>query len=79
VFGAAEGRVVAHDIFLDGSLFRKSDPSVPSNIFVGDFQAGLVMQIQRIQIAYTYVLRTKEFKPQSDDQQFAAVSVSAKF
>ena len=78
-FGGAEGRAVAHDIFLDGSLFRKSDPSVPSNIFVGDFQTGLVMQIQRIQIAYTYVLRTKEFKPQSDDQQFAAVSVSAKF
>ncbi|MBK8542978.1 MAG: DUF2219 family protein [Caulobacteraceae bacterium] len=31
VFAGIEGRAVAHNIFLDGSLFRDDDPSVSSN------------------------------------------------
>lgn len=79
VFAGAEGRAVAHSIFLDGSLFDDDDPGVASKTFVGDFQGGLVMQFRRVQIAYTYVLRTKEFEGQPDSQQFGAVSISAKF
>lgn len=79
VFAGAEGRAIAHSIFLDGSLFDDNDPSVPSKVLVGDFQGGLVMQFRRAQIAYTYVLRTKEFDGQPNSQQFGAVSISAKF
>lgn len=78
-FAGAEGRAVAHNIFLDGSLFRDGDPSVESNIFVGDFQAGIVFQLRRFQIAYTNVFRSREFKTQEGAQQFGAVSVSVKF
>ncbi len=78
-FAGAEGRAVAHEIFLDGSLFRDGDPSVDSNALVGDFQLGVVFQVRRLQIAYTNVFRTKEFKAQEGAQQFGAVSVSVKF
>lgn len=79
LFGGAEGRAVAHSIFLDGSLFRDGDPHVSSKALVGDFQGGLVMQFRRVQIAYTYVLRTREFEGQQGPQKFAAISLSAKF
>ncbi|WP_395075673.1 lipid A deacylase LpxR family protein [Hyphococcus sp.] len=79
LFAGAEGRAVAHDIFLDGSLFRSGDPSVDSNAFVGDFQIGVVFQVRRIQLAYTNVIRTREFTTQQGAQQFGAVSLSVKF
>ena len=79
VFAGAEGRAVAHNIFLEGSLFREGDPSVDKHVLTGDFQAGLVMQVRRIQVAYTYVYRTEEFATQDGAQQFGAVSISGKF
>ncbi|MBK6705666.1 MAG: lipid A deacylase LpxR family protein [Caulobacteraceae bacterium] len=56
VFASIEGRAVAHNIFLDGSLFRDDDPSVSSNTFVTDMQ-GLVVQVLQTQVASTYVER----------------------
>lgn len=79
LFAGAEGRAVAHNMFLDGSLFRENDPSVDSNVFVGDFQLGVVFQVRRFQISYTNVLRTEEFTTQEGVQQFGAVAISAKF
>lgn len=79
VFAGIEGRAVAHNIFLDGSLFRDDDPSVSSNTFVTDVQAGLVVQVLQTQIAFTYVDRAEEFKEQTSPQRFGAVSISRKF
>ncbi len=79
LFAGVNGSAVAHDIFLDGSLFRDGDPHVDKNVFVGEVQAGLALQFRRVQIAYTFVTRTKEFKTQTSAQQFGAVSISAKF
>jgi len=39
VFAGAEGRVVAHNIFLDGNSFATSQ-SVPKKTLVADFQIG---------------------------------------
>lgn len=79
LFAGVEARAVAHEIFLDGSLFRNDDPSVDSHVFVGDFQAGLVVQVRRVQISYTNVVRTKQFTTQEGAQQFGALSVAVKF
>jgi hypothetical protein len=79
VFAGLEARAVAHNIFLDGSLFRDDDPSVSSKVLTGDIQAGVVAQLRRIQLAYTYVVRAKEFDEQDEGQQFGAVSLSVKF
>lgn len=79
LFAGAEARAVAYDAFLDGRLFHSGDPSVPSKVFVGDFQGGLVTQIRRIQISYTYVVRTEEFDGQDGAQRFCAITLSSKF
>lgn len=79
LFLGAGGSAVAHNIFLDGSLFREGDPSVDSRVLVGEVQAGLAVQFRRVQMAYTVVMRTKEFDTQDGAQQFGAVSISTKF
>jgi hypothetical protein len=79
LFLGAGGSAVAHNIFLDGSLFRDGDPSVGSRVLVGEVQAGLAMQFRRVQIAYTFVGRTKEFDAQDGAQEFGAISISTKF
>lgn len=79
VFAGVEGRVVGHNIFLDGSLFDKSSPSVDSNRFVADFQGGAVIQYGSTQLALTYVERTDEFKTQDERQRFGALSLSFKY
>lgn len=79
LFLGLSGNAVAHNIFLDGSLFRDDDPSVDSRTFVGEIQAGLAVQVRRVQIAYTFVERSKEFETQSSHQEFGAVSIAVKF
>lgn len=78
VFGGVEGRAVAHDIFLDGSLFKDDDPHVEKEDFVVDLQAGLVLQMGKTQLGLTYVERTEEFETQGIPQRFGAVSLSRK-
>ena len=60
-FGAADGRAVGRDIFLDGNTFRDSR-SVSKETFVADFGAGIGIIAGRWQITYTIVWRTREFK-----------------
>lgn len=79
LFIGVNGSAVAHNIFLDGSLFRDGDPSVDKKVLVGEVQAGLALQFRRVQLAYTFVTRTKEFEMQESAQQFGAVSLSVKF
>lgn len=61
VFGAADGRAVARDIFLDGNTFRHSR-SVPKEPFVADLSAGVGFIAGRWQLTYTQVWRTREFE-----------------
>ena len=78
VFAGIEGRGVVRNIFLDGNSFRDSH-SVDKKPFVGDLQAGLAVMIGRVRLAYTHVIRTREFEEQDDADQFGAVSLSVKF
>jgi len=78
-FAGGEVRARAHNIFLDGSLFRDDDPSVEKNVVVSDLQAGLAGQWKQSQVAFTYVVRSEEFETQDERQQFAAVSLSRRF
>lgn len=79
LFSGLELRAVAHDIFLDGSLFRSSEPSVPSRPLVLDVQAGGLVQYRDTQVSLTFVQRTKEYEGQSNDQRFVALSLSRRF
>jgi len=64
LFGAADGRAVAHDIFLDGNTFRSSR-SVDKKPFVADLSTGVGLIAGRWQLTYTQVWRTPEFKTES--------------
>ncbi|HEX2853053.1 MAG TPA: lipid A deacylase LpxR family protein [Opitutaceae bacterium] len=61
VFGAADGRAIARDIFLDGNTFRESR-SVEKERFVADLSTGVGLIAGRWQITYTQVWRTREFE-----------------
>ena len=78
LFAGAQGRAVARNIFLDGNSFKDS-ASVDKKHFVADIQAGVVVQIKDVQLAYTFVTRTKEFETQDERQTFGALSLSFKF
>ncbi|MFC3303098.1 lipid A deacylase LpxR family protein [Parvularcula lutaonensis] len=79
VFAGAQLEAVAHNIFLDNSLFRDRGPSVESKAWVWDTQAGIAAQIGGVQASFTYVLRSEEFFGQDGDQRFGALTVSTRF
>jgi lipid A 3-O-deacylase len=78
VFAGFQGRAVLRNIFLDGNTFRDSH-SVEKKPFVGDLQAGLVIQWESFRISYTQVLRTKEFEGQDVSDVLGSLSLSYYF
>lgn len=78
VFAGVEGRAVARNVFLDGNTFRDS-PSVDRNVFVGDLQAGVAITWDDARLAYTHVLRTREFEGQDEMDRFGSVSLTLRF
>ena len=44
--------------------------------FVGDVQFGVVLTLPRARLAYTHILRSKEFDTQESEDQFGAISLS---
>ena len=83
IFASGEGRVVGHNIFLDGNTWKDSH-SVDKRPFVADLNVGLVMRTplgggsesRGFQIAYIQNYRTKEFYGQTRRDVFGSVSVS---
>jgi lipid A 3-O-deacylase len=78
VFAGLEGRAVARNIFLDGNTFRHSR-SVNKKYFVADIMGGAVVTFNKFRLAYTHVLRTKEFKGQDGMDNYGAVTLTARF
>ncbi|MCP1335556.1 lipid A deacylase LpxR family protein [Futiania mangrovi] len=78
LFAGVEGRAVARNIFLDGNTFRDSR-SVDRKVLVGDLQYGLAVMWDGVRLAYTHVMRTKEFDGQDTPTDFGAFSVSVAF
>jgi hypothetical protein len=78
IFAGVDGRLVARNIFLDGNTFRDS-ASVDKNWLVGEMQAGVAVTVGDVRIAYTHVVRSREFEGQDDLDRFGALSVSLRF
>lgn len=77
IFAGLESRAVVRNIFLDGNSFRDSH-SVDKNTFVSGAQAGIAFTLGNARLAYTHVLRTREFDDQSGDQ-FGALTLSIRY
>lgn len=78
LFVGVDGRAVARSIFLDGNTFAPSH-SVPKNVFVGDVLAGVGLQMGRVKLTYSQVLRSQEFVYQKAPQAFGSLSLSVAF
>jgi lipid A 3-O-deacylase len=78
LFTGLEGRAVARNIFLDGNTFQNSH-SVDKYPLVGGAQFGLAFIVYDTRIAYTHVLRTKEFERQPRNDAFGAFTISRRF
>jgi len=74
-FIAADGRAVAHNIFLDGNTFSDSH-SVTKKHFVADITMGVSVVYKRWNLSYSQVYRSKEFQGQQKAQKYGALSVS---
>lgn len=72
-FMSADGRLVIHDITLDGNTFRKSH-SVDKEMLVADIMAGFAYNRRNFKLTYSYIYRTKQFKTQDYDTIFGALS-----
>jgi hypothetical protein len=75
LFGAVDGRAVAHDLTLDGNTFRSS-PSVTKETLVGDMLAGFALGTRHWQLTYTQASRSREFTLQKKALVFGSISVT---
>jgi hypothetical protein len=78
LFAGADGEAVLRNITLDGNTFRDS-PSVDKKPFVGNLTAGLAVFVGNSRLAYTYVIRTKEFYGQKGRDQYGALTFTQRF
>lgn len=74
-FARADGRFVAHNIFLDGNTFHDSH-SVDRKWLVADLSVGAAVNYKNTQISYAFVYRTKEFEGQEQGQLFGMISLN---
>jgi lipid A 3-O-deacylase len=66
---------IAHNLFLDGTLFRES-PSVDSKPFVGEVFMGYVRYWEDVRFSYTIARRSSEFVNQREPQNFGAITLT---
>ncbi len=79
VFAGAEGRAVAHNIFLDGNTFA-SGPRVAKKPLVGDLTAGVALFWRSaIRLDVGLLTRTKEFYGQQGEDSYAGFRFSFGF
>jgi lipid A 3-O-deacylase len=79
VFGSADGRAVARDIFLDGNTWEDS-PSVDKEPLVADLSYGFGLIAGKWQLTFAQTYRTREFEDQKEEfNEFGSVSLSRAF
>ena len=78
VFAGADGRAVARNLFLDGNTFESSR-SVQKMNLVGDLTFGAALTFDSFRLAFTRVIRSREYKTQPQQDQFGAVDLTVRF
>jgi hypothetical protein len=75
VFVATSGRLVLHDVFLDGNIFRRSH-SVDKIPVVVDIVLGASVVFRSFKLSYAHVFRSSEFDGQGEGVGFGSLSIS---
>lgn len=77
VFAGVDGRAIARNLFLDGNSFESSR-SVDKFNLVGDAIAGAALTFDSFRLAFTHVIRSREYKTQKSQDQFGAVDLTVR-
>lgn len=78
-FAGTYGYAVAWNSFLDGNAWKNSH-SVDKFPFSGEFNAGIALNLHDFMIAYTHVVKTKEFHGQKKDgYQYGSINIGYRF
>lgn len=75
LFAGASGRLVLHNIFLDGNTFRSSH-NVDRELWVNDIKVGLVLTWGRVRLSFSNIFRSDEFEEQGASSEFGSISLS---
>lgn len=75
LFATAEGRYVAHNIFLDGNTFEDSH-SVRKRRLIADASLGLSFLKGPVNVTYANAFRTREFEGQDRVNRFGSLTVT---
>lgn len=78
MFLGLEGRAVLQNIFLDGNTFRDSH-HVSKKVMVGDFRAGLVLVLKKVEITLSQTFRSREFAHQKHNDSYGTLTLLLKF
>lgn len=78
LFVGLEGRAMLHNIFLDGNTWKDSH-RVEREVWVGDFLWGLAASAFDLRLAFSYIVRSREFEGQKQPDHFGAITFSAGF
>ncbi len=79
LFFSTDGKIVAHDIFLDGNNFRDSH-SVKKRSLVGEFVYGITWQVEEFRITYSIIFRSKQFDTQrASNHDYGSLNLSYSF
>jgi hypothetical protein len=78
LFAGIEGRALARNLFLDGNSFETSR-SVSKLSLVGDLVLGAAVTFDSARLAFTHVIRSREYKTQRGDDQYGAVDLTVRF
>lgn len=78
-FTGVTGRVVGHDLFLDGTVFHNSPKYVTKYPFVADASLGAGLRYKNLDIIFAYTLRTKEYSTQCNPQLLGTLQIRYSF
>lgn len=78
VFAGVDGRAIARNLFLDGNSFTDSRSVVKKNL-VGDLALGAALVFDRFRLAFTHVIRSREYATQDRPDRFGAVDLTMRF
>ncbi len=68
-----QGAAVAHNITLDGPVFRNFSTGTSSKSLVGEAYIGFGARYRSINLSYVHTYRSKEFEGQDDAQTFGSL------
>ena len=69
---------MAYTAFLDGNMFGHSH-RIQKQPFVFETKGGIVVLLDRVELAFTYVYRTPQFAGQHEHDGYGSVAAKIKF